>query len=672
MAVFFWAKIPFVRITLFFIIGVVLALKLPGFYYQVAGFLVFILITLSFLQLYKRKFLIRYNPLFGVCISLLFVGLGYLNIWLHTASQDNGHIAKFKSIEKYYAEVVTEPEQRPLTISALLRIKAVKANDHWQQASGYVQAYFYIKDSLGVEIGDEILVDGPPTEISGPKNPFEFNYKAYLANKAIYHRHWIAQADWLAIKPNKEFRLEYSAAKVRSALENRLNHYIPIHEARGIIKALVIGDKDELDPETKSIYAEAGVVHVLAVSGLHVGIIYLILLWLFRPVVRVISVQWLPTVIIIVILWGYAFLTGLSPSVLRAVTMFSILEIGRQINRQASVFNSLALSAFVLIWLNPYLITQVGFQLSYIAVTGILLLYKPIVSLYSPTNLFVKYCWQLMAVSLAAQIATAPLVAYYFHQFPTYFLISNLMVIPVVTLLVWGGITLLFMSFITDFLSLLLGKVLTFLVLGLNLGLEGLTNLPFSTIDRISIDKVELVLIYLVIGLLIAIFKLGISKPLKITLAIMIAMFLVKSIASNYQDINKQEIIFYSLGKTQWAIDFIQNGEYQSLMDSSIKSNTIDYSIQPYRISNNLRKSAAKVHTYDLNGLGKVVVWQNIKILISERCEFDSRHESIFDFILLPYNHSCADNNLLIKLVDNRIHKSYELSKYAYVAKLNE
>ena len=201
-----------------------------------------------------------------------------------------------------------------------------------------------------------------------------------------------------------------------------------------VASALLLGYRENLDKELVKSYASAGAMHVLAVSGLHVGILYLLLTRIFsflKKVKKVKNGKFILTILIVSFLWFYAIMTGLSASVMRATTMFSFIVIGNELlNRKTSIYNTLAVSAIILMIINPFIVYQVGFQLSYVAVVGIVYLQPKLNRLFYSRYKLVRGVWAITCVSLAAQIATFPLSLHYFHQFSTYFFISNLIVIP--------------------------------------------------------------------------------------------------------------------------------------------------------------------------------------------------------------------------------------------------
>jgi len=217
-------------------------------------------------------------------------------------------------------------------------------------------------------------------------------------------------------------------------------------EELAIIQALLLGQRQDISPETYSNYVAAGVIHILAVSGLHVGIILLLLNWVLKPVERLPRGKFIKTLLLLALLWGFAILAGLSPSVVRAVSMFSFFAIGIQFNRRSSALNTLFISLLFLLLVNPDFIFQVGFQLSYAAVFTIVVFQPYLFGLFTPKFKALKYLWGILTVTIAAQIGVLPLSLFYFHQFPGLFFISNLVILPFLGIILGMGILVMLLA----------------------------------------------------------------------------------------------------------------------------------------------------------------------------------------------------------------------------------
>lgn len=303
------------------------------------------------------------------------------------------------------------------------------------------------KDSSQVQlkVGQHILTRTSIQEVPHPKSPYQFDYGAYLKNQYIYGQVY-AQTDELITLRQEGDNIKVWAARFRESVQRSLQEQPFSARQFSVINALFLGQRQGIDRQLNQQYAAAGVIHILAVSGLHVGII----LWILRGITTPLSgYRWrhFRSIFIVLCIWAFAFITGGSPSVLRAATMFSFLELGRAVGGQSNTFNSLIYSALFLVLLHPLQLYQVGFQLSYLAVMAILWIQPWLSKLYIPKFKLTKLLWDTTTVTIAAQLGVMPLSVFYFHQFPGLFLVSNLVILPLLGILLGSGIGVLILSY---------------------------------------------------------------------------------------------------------------------------------------------------------------------------------------------------------------------------------
>ena len=376
-----------------------------------------------------------------------------------------------------------------------------------------------------------------------------------------------------------------------------------------VAAALLLGQNDMLDNETRQAYSGSGVMHILSVSGLHVGVIYIIINFLLGFMKKSGRQLYLKTVLILLTIWAYSVLTGLSPSVMRAAAMFTFISIGNASRRHVHIINSLAVSAITLLLINPFLIMNIGFQLSYIAILGIVFINKPIADLWQPRNRILDYIWGLIAVSIAAQAATGPLAMYYFQQFPTYFLAGNLIAIPLSFLAIYSGVAVL-LTFFVPIISNFLGLLTNYILFVLNSSLVFIEKLPYAVLHINSVFRIDMLLIYLILTAIVLLIYLKRKEFVYITLALVLLL----SANLSYTSISRQrqqKIVFYSVNK-QSAIGFI-NGKNQSLVaDQALLNDTkslkfqLDGSKSLYGITN-IVASAIEANTGSSQGDSKQI-----------------------------------------------------------------
>ena len=647
---FFWSKFPFVRVASFFIAGILIGVFIPGIMSVVLTALVFLLAILIYLVIKRTTLSLKFNPIYGLTISLLFLSFGYLFLASADETNSDDHIIHLDSQRHYLAKVVSSPEMRGDYLRMKVVVEAVK-QEGWEYATGKV--FLYIKQANGnpIGIGDKLLINGSPRRISPPLNPNEFDYRQYLALKNIYHQQFISEKQWVLFEKSTRNSIIATSVKVRNRLEEVLARYITGKEELAVAKALILGNKEDLDKPTKEVYATAGAMHVLAVSGLHVGIIYMVLLYALGQGRSGTYSAWV-AIVIILALWSYAFITGLSPSVLRAVTMFSFLALANAFNRKSNSINTMAISAFILLLINPYMIMYVGFQLSYVAVIGIIIWYPIVQKWINPSNKVIRVIWQITAISLVAQLATSPLSAYYFHRFPTYFFISNLIVIPAATLVVWGGLALLVFGSIASILGMIFGLGLQFLIHAVNVSLQWVTTLPFADINDLATSVLDTFLLYGII--IFAILYLVTRKNYYYGLvAGTVLVFGVNLTYINHQNTHLKQIVFYSVNKS-WAIDFIENKKYTSITDSllNLDQDQMNYNITPYRRYHGLIATNSTVEKRLIADLGEISVWHGKKILLANPCILPEAIPDHFDFVLFKVGQSgikCYQEQILLR-----------------------
>ncbi len=354
--------------------------------------------------------------------------------------------------------------------------------------------------SENLEVDDLIFAIGNLEIIEGPKNPHQFNYKNYMKLQGVYHQIVLKHNYYL--KKRKTSSIKGTINRLRDRLNKSLENYPFKKRELGIIKALLLGDRTQINPETFGVYKNAGAVHLLAVSGLHIGVVLLLLNMVLSPLKRIPKGKLMITIISILLLWFYALLCGLSPSVIRAVSMFSFVAYALYINRAVVSFNIVGLSMlFLLLLYDPFLLFQIGFQFSYAAVLSIFWVFPKINSLWKPSFVIFKKTWQLLALSIAAQLGVFPLSLFYFHEFPLLFFISNLLLVPFLGLILGMGFLILILA-VLELLPNPLFHIYEGLIRAMNEVIMSIGNLESFVIKNIYFDEVGLVLTYAIIILL--------------------------------------------------------------------------------------------------------------------------------------------------------------------------
>ncbi len=504
---------------------------------------------------------------FGISVLLLCFGLG---AWCSQMYQRQAHVPAISSFTKkgvYRLQLTQSPIDKGYAYRTEAKITRLDSSIKLTTKA----LLYFEKDSLNpatLAFGDVFIYTGSLNVLQAPQNPYEFDYKNYLNLRAVYVSGYIG-LDNRKKQTSDSTSFLARVTHYRATLLAQIDAWNLPPKQTQISKALLLGYRNDVDADLLKAYSAVGAMHVLAVSGLHIGIVYLVLekllFFLRRKREKLVK-----SLILIFALWAYACLTGLSPSVVRASTMFSFVAFGLAFQRNTSIYNTLLVSALFLLCIKPTYLFEVGFQLSYLAVFGIVWLQPKFQKLIHPPTWLLRQIWAITTVSIAAQIATFPLGLYYFHQFPGLFLVSNLIVIPLVTILMYLGLFLLFISVIFQPLSWLIAAYSWFLGL-MNAGVSAVEKWDVFLFEQIHISRLELVLFYLLIGFT---FHYIFTKKFKwLIISLSIALSLQGyQIWENYTLGNTNELTFYSI-KNQDAIGFRQAHRLYFLGDISLLQN---------------------------------------------------------------------------------------------------
>ena len=587
-----WNRFPFVRFSFAGILGILLYEYVPGLWTQpLASFTALIL---SYLLLWllaigiKRKRLTFFLGLSGLTL------IGYLFGFIASINNEmddpthwrnvNGRIEAFEGI------IVSDVLVKEQTYRYTVETSSVLVNGREIGVSGHLHLYLQRTDSVTNDInyGHEIWVKATPSQIAPPTNPEEFNYSAYMAKQQIHGQCFVAPEFVKVVGRNPQSAVLDKAYSLRAYLRAKVIDYIDDSDAQAIALALLIGVKDFLSEELTTAYASAGAMHVLAVSGLHVGILYMLLLFLLKPFEKRKGGKVMIAAISLFIIWSYTFVTGMSPSVLRAATMFSIFALSKAVMRDNNIYNSLGISAFVLLLYDPNLLFAVGFQLSFLAVTGIVYLQPRIYRVLYVSNRFLDVVWGITAVSIAAQISTLPLTVYYFNQFPTYFFLSNLVVIPGAMAIMVGGIVMLILGSIADGLGHLIGWILDLIIQLMNFLVEWVEQMPGSLITWLYLDSFQVWAVYAIMVLIL----LGITHKSSFYLNVSLLVVCLVLGWEHFKVMDqtyRKELIVYDIGGTT-AIDQVDGKTAQLFVNdlSNVDHEMLRFQIDPFRRVNGL------------------------------------------------------------------------------------
>ncbi|UAM98703.1 ComEC family competence protein [Polaribacter litorisediminis] len=544
------------------------------------GFVQLFLLLLLFLGLF---FLIPNKIVRTLCSFLVFFLIGVSAVFINNK----------ENYKNYYSSYLNSNAQVTLKVTKILKsgmyahkYEADVIQVDTLKTKGTILLNIF-KDSFSSTLKvDEILVTKALfTELNPPLNPHQFNYKLYLAKQGIYQQLFLEKSDYISLG-FKGLSLVGFSAKFRDLVQEALSKYHFKPDELAVINALLLGQRQDISKDLIAQYSNAGAIHILAVSGLHVGIILLILSALLKPIERFKNGKFLKSLLIICILWMFAFVAGLSASVVRAVTMFTFLAIGNAFQRKKVTEFSLISSMFFLLLVKPLFLFDVGFQLSYLAVFGIIWIQPKLYKIYTPTYKIEHKIWQLITVSIAAQIGVLPLSLYYFHQFPGLFMLSNLIIIPCLGAILIGGILLIFMALL-GVLPQFLASIYGFIISLMNSFVSWISQQEYFLFKDISLSFLMMIATYVLLILGIR-FLIKTAPKKAIYFLVSVLFFQSVILFEKYQKNTKIELIVFH--KTRKSALGLRNGGMVNIYHTidSLEVKKINM-IQGYTVGENIK-----------------------------------------------------------------------------------
>jgi competence protein ComEC len=574
-------EIPFVILLIPFLAGITAALNFARFVETLILIIALITLSAAFIALniaYKKFNIYKIRWLGGILINLILFTFGWISIANYSELNRSNHFSKLQS-QLIVAKITSEPTVKNGSTRFTANVEQSINKSQKTPTTGTLLVI--LKDSLAETLayGDEILIPANYTLVDPPFNPAEFNYKQYLANKNIYYQSESYGHKYVVLAHDAGNPIIAYTLKFRRQLVEKLKTNIHNPDAVAVASTMLLGYRADLSNDVLQAYSGTGTVYVLTVSGSQVAIIYFLVSYALSFLSRHKYGKVLRAIIIIAVLCGYALLTGFSPAVCRAVLLVSMIVIGKTYNRYINTLNILACAPLILLVFDPYLITEVGFQLAFLAVGGLIILRPIVYDWFKFKNKITDKLWAFCSVSIAAQIITFPLSAFYFHQFPVYFLVSNILVIIPATIIMYTGFLYLLLSQIA-FVSHYLGWILEKTILLMNKGLTVMEQFPLATINKIWLNTYEDLLLYAII---LSLFYFLYDRKIWL-LRLTLYCLLLLSISFSYKKIrsaNTNTVTFLNM-RSHTGIVMRNSNHAIVLTDLSDTNKNYRYSIQPY------------------------------------------------------------------------------------------
>ncbi|AEI51683.1 ComEC/Rec2-related protein [Runella slithyformis DSM 19594] len=607
------------RYTLAFVWGILLHTALPAHRFMfiidqwLLGWVGFSVSTLLLLLLFRRGG--RYG--LGTLMLLLFFSLG----WLRAPSTDT--VPDMPQVTAYEAVVLAPPETRAKSFKTEVEVRRGKWNGAWHPMQEKVLLYID-KNAVKPRYGDVLLIRGQPRPVDPPMNPAQFDYRTFLSRKQIYHQHYLKPTEFVLTGQSQGVWYKQWAYSVSEWSDAALRRLVVLDREYAVAKAMVLGLRDEMDSELVQSYAAAGAVHVLSVSGFHIAIFISLLTLLLKKANKSRYGRGFSLVIILLTMWFYAVLTGLSAPVIRSALMFTIFLLAEPFQRKKNKANALFGSALILLALDPLLLYSVSFQLSYAALGGILFIQPTLYQIITGKNWLLDKAWELTTVAIAAQLVTFPIAVYYFYQFPSYFLFANPFVTLLSTAMLPVAIVALTFSWVPFFADVL-GWLLTMITWALNKVVVWTDALPFSKLEGLSLSVGEVGLIYGIMALL-----LGLVYYREIRWgwgALLLSGMLCTLQLRETQHFQHQKLVVVHAVSHQTALSFIQGNNALLLADSAfLKPNGSPFN---FFLKNFYAERAIRYVHHNPIGramppikqlpFGKLIVWQGNRFLLVEQ-----------------------------------------------------
>jgi competence protein ComEC len=588
-------QIPLARLFLPFASGIALELYFPQHFVFIYCSIA-LLIALILYNWYSNKkgSAYSYRWIFGSLVAAFLFCAGYSFTLLNTPSEKVSDISNHLQNDphSFLISIISSPKEKDRSIKAVGEVKGIIEHGQLEKTTGKVMFSFQ-KDTVGdtIRYGDMLTVKTELTQVKPPMNPDEFDYKNYLEMNGVYYEAFVPKHSFHFTGNSDASWLLRFTDKWRHRLINLLNERIKGNEA-AVGSAILLGYRNDLSQSVIDEFVDSGTVHVICVAGLHVGILFWMINLLLFFFDNVKHGKLIRTIILLVLLWMYALFTGMATPVIRATVMFSFLLVGRQFSRYTNSVNTLAASAFLMLLINPFSLADVGFQLSYLSVLGILTIYPILNGIFEPRNFIVKKIWELTCLSASAQFSIAPLSLLYFHQFPNYFLVTNLLVVPLLSIVIYSGL-LFFITAYIPYVSIATTWVFHKTLVLLNTLVGQSNHLPLYVTRGISISAWEAILLFILTVSLFLFYHNRKHKVLMIGLSVLL-LFFSFNIYKNITHSKQQLFVVYHVYKHQ-AAAFI-SGRQSIMPFTDVNPTDFNYHIQ-YHFWEKGIKDTSSIHS---------------------------------------------------------------------------
>lgn len=639
-----WQEVPFVRLLLPFLLGLLTAAY--GYLHFIdTSFLlgVLVLTLLLFYWMSSRTFSYRFRQVSGIVLMLLLHIFGQV-IWrIQAPTYQSQHYLHTEVSEATFLFRIEEQKPSRSGKSQQLQITILGIETQpgvLKRVKGL--SFCYLPADIKIEMGACILAKGRLDPVAGPAHPGSFDFARYMELQGMVRQLQLTNDHFYTLPEDPFPSFGSKLRKFSSQLQQRLSQVLS-EPAAGLAIALILGQKNQLDAEVRADYTQVGAMHVLAVSGMHVGILamglsYLLSFWTGgRTYIRLIK-----GLIAVGGIWIFALLTGGAPSVLRAATMFSLFSLGKQLYLSQNIWNILAATALLMLSAQSRAIFTVGFQLSFLAVAAIVYFQPKLANLIPIKNRVADYFWQLFTLGIAAQSGTAILSIHYFHQFPVYFWLSGLIIVPLATIALLLGMSVLILAGV-PILGPFLAKLLQNLIQWMNISMAWISDLPSSTIQQLQVSKELCLLLLGLLFLSILWFEFR-SKPLAYLIFGLALLIGIQHYDQQIKWRRQKELLIYRHRKNL-AFSLVQGQEALNFYNQKEDLNSVSYAQSSYLQYKRIQKDSSIY----LNHSSGLIKWNTLQILVlQDRANLcQSALNTKIDLAILASNFYASEPDLL-------------------------
>lgn len=588
----FWHHVPIVRLLLPFAVGIGMSMFWAVPIAACVSLLCLALLFLAYAFFAFKTFNLRW--VFGIAANLFLLSFG-ITLYQVRNKIPAHHFSNLK-YDTVYVVIDAPLVQKQAAFKTTGHVIGLTAEQKSKAATGNILIYVDANAPIDqLTYGNVLAIPAYSIRnVKAPLNPDEFNYQRYLAFKQIYHQAYVSAN---GVRLGTAFYgspVLKSIFELQGFLKQTLQQHLGSQHEVGVAQALLYGDDDGIPQETMQAYANTGTLHVLAVSGMHVGLIFGVLMLFTSGIATTGKSKKIKLLVICVFLWLYSLVCGFSPSILRATVMFSFVIAGQIFENKSSSYNTLAASALVLLAANCNMLANVGFQLSYLAVLGIIFFQPLIQQWLAPTSWVGKQVWSITAVSIAAQLITFPIGLLYFHQFPNCFLFSNLLIIPLTTFILYGIMVLVTFSW-WPMVASFLGVVLTWLIHFTNMLVSWVETIPYAYVGGLHIGIGESIIWYVLIGA--ATFWFWKRNKAGLWFAVLASILLCSiQLTKRVNQWNQERMVVFAVGK-RTCIEYIKGRTSVNWINNQIDSSlmAISFHVKQHHWKSGIKQTTVYV-----------------------------------------------------------------------------